>query len=560
MDGMNVVGDLFGAGKMFLPQVVKSARVMKKAVAYLLPYIEAEKEQSGAAAGKETNGTIVMATVKGDVHDIGKNIVGVVLQCNNYEVIDLGVMVPAQKILDAAKEHDADIIGLSGLITPSLDEMVNFAVEMEREGLEIPLLIGGATTSRAHTAVKVSPRRTGPVVWVKDASRSVPVAAALLDDKQRPALLEATETDYAALRERHAQKNERPMLTLEKARANRTPIEWDGYTPPVPAQGAGVREFHDYDLAELREYIDWQPFFNAWEMKGRFPDILNNPVSGETARKLYDDAQEMLDTLIKEKWLTANGVIGFFPANAVGDDIEVYTDETRTEVLTTLHNLRQQGEHRDGIPNRSLGDYIAPKDTGLADYVGAFAVTTGLGSQDKIVEFKAANDDYNAILLESIADRLAEAFAERMHQRVRKEFWGFQPDEQLDNEALIGEKYVGNPPCPRLPGLPGAHREGDALGVDGRPGADRHRADRVDGDVARCCRQRLVLLAPAVAVLRGRPDGPGPGRRLREAQGLDPAGSRALARPQPRLQPGGLSPTLVDPIWLKLVRRQRGSC
>ncbi|MEZ0053968.1 5-methyltetrahydrofolate--homocysteine methyltransferase [Mycobacterium sp. MAA66] len=455
MDGMNVVGDLFGAGKMFLPQVVKSARVMKKAVAYLLPYIEAEKEQSGAAAGdKDTNGTIIMATVKGDVHDIGKNIVGVVLQCNNYEVIDLGVMVPAQKILDAAREHNADIIGLSGLITPSLDEMVNFAVEMEREGLQIPLLIGGATTSRAHTAVKVAPRRSGPVVWVKDASRSVPVAAALLDDKQRPALLEATATDYAALRERHAQKNERPMLTLEKARGNRTPIEWDGYTPPLPAQGTGVREFKDYDLAELREYIDWQPFFNAWEMKGRFPDILNNPVSGEAARKLYDDAQEMLDTLIKEKWLTANGVIGFFPANAVGDDIEVYTDDTRTEVLTTLHNLRQQGEHRDGIPNRSLGDFIAPKDTGLADYVGAFAVTAGLGSQDKIAEFKAALDDYSAILLESIADRLAEAFAERMHQRVRKEFWGFQPDEQLDNEALIGEKYVGIRPAPGYPACP----------------------------------------------------------------------------------------------------------
>ncbi len=454
MDGMNVVGDLFGAGKMFLPQVVKSARVMKKAVAYLLPYIEAEKEQSGAAASKETYGTIVMATVKGDVHDIGKNIVGVVLQCNNYEVIDLGVMVPAQKILDAAKEHDADIIGLSGLITPSLDEMVNFAVEMERQGLEIPLLIGGATTSRAHTAVKVAPRRSGPVVWVKDASRSVPVAAALLDDKQRPALLEATEADYASLRERHAQKSERPMLTLEKARANRTPVEWDGYTPPVPAQGLGVREFGDYDFAELREYIDWQPFFNAWEMKGRFPDILNNPVSGETARKLYDDAQEMLDTMIKEKWLTANGVIGFFPANAVGDDIEVYTDETRTEVLTTLHNLRQQGEHRDGVPNRSLGDFVAPKRTGLADYVGAFAVTTGLGIHDRIAEFKAANDDYNAILLESLADRLAEAFAERMHQRVRKELWGYQPDEQLDNDALIGEKYRGIRPAPGYPACP----------------------------------------------------------------------------------------------------------
>jgi 5-methyltetrahydrofolate--homocysteine methyltransferase len=456
MDGMNVVGDLFGAGKMFLPQVVKSARVMKKAVAYLLPYIEAEKAEPlpGEAAKKDTNGTIIMATVKGDVHDIGKNIVGVVLQCNNFEVIDLGVMVPAEKILAAAKEHDADIIGLSGLITPSLDEMVNFAVEMEREGLKIPLLIGGATTSRAHTAVKVAPRRSGPVVWVKDASRSVPVAAALLDDKQRGALLEATEKDYASLRERHAQKSERKMLTLEKARANRTPIEWDGYTPPVPAQGVGVREFQDYDFAELREYIDWQPFFNAWEMKGRFPDILNNPVSGETARKLYDDAQEMLDTAIKEKWLTANGVIGFFPANAVGDDIEVYADDTRTEVLTTLRNLRQQGEHRDGIPNRSLGDFIAPKETGLADYVGAFAVTTGLGIRDKIDEFKAANDDYNAILLESLADRLAEAFAERMHQRVRKEFWGFQPDEQLDNEELIAEKYVGIRPAPGYPACP----------------------------------------------------------------------------------------------------------
>ncbi len=454
MDGMNVVGDLFGSGKMFLPQVVKSARVMKKAVAYLLPYIEAEKQPGDA---DNTNGTIIMATVKGDVHDIGKNIVGVVLQCNNYTVVDLGVMVPAQKILDAAREHDADIIGLSGLITPSLDEMSNFAVEMEREGLDIPLLIGGATTSRAHTAVKIAPRRSGPVVWVKDASRSVPVAAALLDDRQRPALLEATEKDYASLRERHAQRNERPMLTLEKARANRTPIEWNGYTPPVPAQGLGVREFCDYDLAELREYIDWQPFFNAWEMKGRFPDILNNPASGEAARKLYDDAQKMLDTAIKEKWLTANGVIGFFPANAVGpgsEDVEVYTDDTRTEVLSTLHNLRQQGEHRDGIPNRSLGDFIAPRDTGLADYIGAFAVTAGLGSSEKIAEFKAALDDYSAILLESIADRLAEAFAERMHERVRKEFWGYQPDEHLDNDELIGERYVGIRPAPGYPACP----------------------------------------------------------------------------------------------------------
>ncbi len=458
MDGMNVVGDLFGAGKMFLPQVVKSARVMKKAVAYLLPFIEAEKQPGDADT---TNGTIVMATVKGDVHDIGKNIVGVVLQCNNYEVIDLGVMVPAQKILDKATEVGADIIGLSGLITPSLDEMVNFAAEMERQGLEIPLLIGGATTSRAHTAVKVAPRRTGPVVWVKDASRSVPVAAALLSDTQRPALLEATEADYAALRERHAQKSERPMLTLEKARANRTPIEWAGYVPPVPNQ-SGARVFADYDLAELREYIDWQPFFNAWEMKGKFPDILNNPASGEAARKLYDDAQDMLDKLIKEKWLTASGVIGFFPANAVGDDVEVYTDDSRTEVLATLRNLRQQGEHREGIPNRSLGDFVAPKETGLADHVGGFAVTAGLGSQAKISEFKAALDDYSAILLESLADRLAEAFAERMHERVRKEFWGYQPDEALDNAALIGEKYVGIRPAPGYPACP-EHTEKQTL-------------------------------------------------------------------------------------------------
>ena len=457
MDGMNVVGDLFGAGKMFLPQVVKSARVMKKAVGYLLPYIEAEKQESGALTADDSNGTIIMATVKGDVHDIGKNIVGVVLQCNNYTVVDLGVMVPAQKILDAAKEHGADIIGLSGLITPSLDEMVNFAAEMEREGLDIPLLIGGATTSRAHTAVKIAPRRSGPVIWVKDASRSVPVAAALLDDRQRPALLEATEKDYESLRERHAQRNERPMLTLGKARANRTPIDWDDYTPPVPAIGTGVREFSDYDLAELREYIDWQPFFNAWEMKGRFPDILNNPVSGEAARKLYDDAQEMLDTLIKEKWLRANGVIAFFPANAVGpgsEDIEIYTDQTRTKVLATLRNLRQQGEHRDGIPNRSLGDFVAPKETGIPDFIGAFAVTTGLGSGDKIAEFKAAHDDYSAILLESLADRLAEAFAERMHQRVREEFWGYAPEEHLDNEALIAERYSGIRPAPGYPACP----------------------------------------------------------------------------------------------------------
>ena len=460
MDGMNVVGDLFGSGKMFLPQVVKSARVMKKAVAYLIPFIEQEKiDNPQYATAKDTNGTIVMATVKGDVHDIGKNIVGVVLQCNNYEVIDLGVMVPAQKILDKAKEVGADLIGLSGLITPSLDEMVHFASEMERQNFTIPLLIGGATTSRAHTAVKVTPRYKGPVLWVKDASRSVPVAAALLSEERRGKLLAETEADYESLRKRHAAKNERPLVSIEDARANRTPIDWSSYEPPAPAmvtddEGSNIRVFEDYDLAELREYIDWQPFFNAWEMKGKFPDILNSPATGETARELYDAAQEMLDKMIKEKWVTANGVIGFFPANAVGDDIELYRDSDRSEVLTTLHNLRQQGEHREGVPNRSIGDYVAPKETGLKDHVGAFAVTAGLGGQDKIKEFKDELDDYSAILLESLSDRLAEAFAERLHQRVRMELWGHDPDEDLDNLALIGERYTGIRPAPGYPACP----------------------------------------------------------------------------------------------------------
>lgn len=473
MDGMNVVGDLFGEGKMFLPQVVKSARVMKKAVAYLIPFIESEKLTDDRQQSR-TKGTIVMATVKGDVHDIGKNIVGVVLQCNNYEVVDLGVMVPAQKIIDKAREIGADLIGLSGLITPSLDEMVNFAAEMERQGLEIPLLIGGATTSRAHTAVKVDPRYHGPVVWVKDASRSVPVASSLLSDERRDALLAEVKEDYDSIRTRHAAKlNDRRVISLAEARDNRTPIEWTGYHPPKPrvfqqqakdvwshrpgvrdAQPHFVRTFTEYPLDELRRYIDWQPFFNAWEMKGKFPDILNNPTTGDAARKLWDDGQAMFDRLIEERWLHAHGVIGLFPANAVGDDVEVYADESRTEVLTTLCNLRQQGEHRDGVPNRSLGDFVAPKETGLRDYVGAFAVTAGLGSHEKIAEFKEALDDYSAILLESLADRLAEAFAERMHERVRKEFWGYAADEHLDNESLIKEKYAGIRPAPGYPACP----------------------------------------------------------------------------------------------------------
>ena len=458
MDGMNVVGDLFGSGKMFLPQVVKSARVMKKAVAYLIPFIEQEKlDNPEYATAKDTNGTIVMATVKGDVHDIGKNIVGVVLQCNNYEVIDLGVMVPAQKILDKAKEVGADLIGLSGLITPSLDEMVNFATEMERQGFDIPLLIGGATTSRAHTAVKVTPRYKGPVLWVKDASRSVPVAAALLSPERRGKLLEDTEADYESLRKRHASKSERPLSSLEDARANATVVDWSSYEPPVPAMlrdGDAVRVFEDYDVAELREYIDWQPFFNAWEMKGKFPDILNNPASGETARKLYDDAQAMLDTMIKEKWLTANGVIGFFPANAVGDDIEVYRDSERTEVLTTLFNLRQQGQHREGVPNRSLGDFVAPKDTGLDDYVGGVRRHGGARQpgQDQAVQGRPRRLQRDPA---RVAGRPARRGVRRADAPARPDrLLGPRADEQLANEDLIAEKYSGIRPAPGYPACP----------------------------------------------------------------------------------------------------------
>ena len=474
MDGMNVVGDLFGAGKMFLPQVVKSARVMKKAVAYLIPFIEAEKKPGDVQKAK---GKILMATVKGDVHDIGKNIVGVVLQCNNYDVVDLGVMVPYQKILDAAKAENADIIGLSGLITPSLDEMVTLAKEMQRQGFTIPLMIGGATTSRAHTAVKVSPQYKGPVIWVKDASRSVPVASALLSEEQRPKLMAEIEKDYATIRERHANKDrQEKFLSLATARARRTPIDWKTYKPFRPrmllqqakdvCEGPAcdhhhehatqfVKTLRDYPIAELREYIDWQPFFIAWEMKGKFPEILNNPATSEVARKLWDDAQKMLDQIIEDKWLTANGVFGLFPANQVDeDDIAIYADETRQQEIARLHNLRQQSEHREGVPNRSLADYVAPKDSGLQDYVGAFAVTAGLGSLERVTAFKKGNDDFSAILLESLADRLAEAFAERLHQRVRKEWWGYVPDERLDSNALIDEKYLGVRPAPGYAACP----------------------------------------------------------------------------------------------------------
>ena len=451
MDGMNVVGDLFGAGKMFLPQVVKSARVMKKAVAYLIPFIEQEKlDNPEYATAKDTNGTIVMATVKGDVHDIGKNIVGVVLQCNNYEVIDLGVMVPVQKILDAAREHEADIIGLSGLITPSLDEMVNVATEMQRQGLDLPLLVGGATTSRAHTAVKVEPKYDAPVVWVKDASRSVPTVAALLSPEQRPKLLADVEGGLR-LAARPARREARPADPRPRGRRarTRTPIDWDGYQPPAPRE-PGVHVLEDYDLAELRDYIDWQPFFNAWEMKGKFPDILNNPTTGEAARRLYDDAQEMLDRMIAESWITAQGVYGFWPAIGHGDDTVLTTEDGPV----TLHHLRQQGEHREGVPNRSLADYVAPAGDRPGRLGGWLRGHRGYRPRGQGGRVQEGLDDYSAILAESLADRLAEAFAERLHERVRTEFWGYAEDESLESTDLIAERYRGIRPAPGYPACP----------------------------------------------------------------------------------------------------------
>ena len=461
MDGMNVVGDLFGAGKMFLPQVVKSARVMKKAVACLLPFIEAEKNKSAAPA--EAKGKVLMATVKGDVHDIGKNIVGVVLQCNNYDVVDLGVMVPCAKILEIARAEKADIIGLSGLITPSLDEMCFVAAEMQRTGMTIPLLIGGATTSRVHTAVKIVPNYDGPVVYVPDASRAVGVAGKLLSRDSKPAYVAEVQAEYTKIRELHARdRNTGKRRTIAEARANKAKIDWKGYEPPVPAF-LGVRAFDHYPLAELVPYIDWQPFFAAWELRGRFPDILKDPVVGEAASNLYDDARVMLDKLVADPKLFASGVIGFWPANSVNDDdIELYTDGGRNAPLETLHTLRQQ-MHRDGDrANLALSDFVAPVETGIKDYVGAFAVTSGAALDDLAAEYKAKNDDYNAILVKALADRLAEAFAERMHERVRKEFWAYACDEKLTNEELVAESYRGIRPAPGYPACPD-HTEKAAL-------------------------------------------------------------------------------------------------
>ncbi len=457
MDGMNIVGDLFGAGKMFLPQVVKSARVMKKAVAWLMPFMEAE----AAGQKREAAGKIVMATVKGDVHDIGKNIVGVVLQCNNYEVIDLGVMVPAQKILDTARAEKADIIGLSGLITPSLDEMCHVAAEMERQGFDAPLLIGGATTSKVHTAVKINPNYSrGQTVYVTDASRAVAVASSLLSKDQRDGFKRDVRADYVKIAEGHAagRRNDRRFSIVE-ARANAMKTDWESYTPPKPGF-LGTKTFESYDLAELVDYIDWTPFFQSWELVGRYPAILDDDVVGEAARNLFADAQAMLKTMVAEKWLTAKAVVGFWPANSQGDDIIVWTDETRTTELTRFHALRQQLAKDASRPNMALSDLIAP--VGVPDYIGGFAVTSGHGEDEVAKRFEAVQDDYSAILSKALADRLAEAFAERMHERVRREFWGYAPDEALSNQALIEEKYRGIRPAPGYPAQPD-HTEKAAL-------------------------------------------------------------------------------------------------
>jgi 5-methyltetrahydrofolate--homocysteine methyltransferase len=451
MAGMNVVGDLFGAGKMFLPQVVKSARVMKQAVAHLVPFIEAEKAASGDAG--KPKGTIVMATVKGDVHDIGKNIVGVVLQCNNFEVIDLGVMAPAQKILDTARERNVDIVGLSGLITPSLEEMAHVAHEMRRLGMKQPLLIGGATTSRVHTAVKIAPQYDGVTVYVPDASRAVGVATSLVSDERREAYVREVAADYEKIRAQHAAKKGPALIPLEAARANAFKTEWKSYAPPRPAL-VGRREIRNVDLAELARYIDWAPFFQTWELSGPFPAILDDPVVGEAARTVYAEGQAMLKRIVEGRWLTANGAIALLPANSVTDDIELYADTSRRSVALRWFNLRQQNERPPGKPNYCLADFVAPRASGVEDYAGAFAVTAGLGIERKLAEFEAKKDDYGAIMLKALADRLAEAFAEWLHLRVRREYWGYAKGETLDADALIREEYRGIRPAPGYPACP----------------------------------------------------------------------------------------------------------
>ncbi len=462
MDGMGIVGDLFGEGKMFLPQVVKSARVMKKAVAVLIPHIEEEKRKGASHASVENAPRVLLATVKGDVHDIGKNIVGVVLACNNYEVIDLGVMVPRDKILDEARRLKADVIGLSGLITPSLDEMVEVAREMERQGFDLPLIIGGATTSRVHTAVKIAPQYSGPVVHVLDASRSVPVVSQLLGDDSRREFMRVIRAEYDSLRDEQARKLQKTeLITLADARSNRAALAFSPDTVATPRH-LGVFPITDVSVSTLRPYIDWNPFFITWQLTGKYPAIFDDELIGAEARSLFDDANRMLDLLESDPDMALRGVIGLFPANAVGDDIEIYTDESRSAVMSTVHTLRQQSKKREGQPNRALADYIAPKDSGVADYMGAFAVSATGSIADRIRAYEAAHDDYNAILLKALADRLAEAFAEYLHVRVRREVWGYAPDESLSNDALIREEYRGIRPAPGYPACPD-HTEKPAL-------------------------------------------------------------------------------------------------
>ena len=475
MDGMNVVGDLFGAGKMFLPQVVKSARVMKQAVALLIPYIEEEKRQHVAAGGEaKAKGKIVMATVKGDVHDIGKNIVTVVLQCNNFEVANMGVMVPCAQILQKAKDENADIVGLSGLITPSLEEMTYVAQEMQRDAYfrekQIPLMIGGATTSRVHTAVKIAPHYDGPVVYVPDASRSVSVASSLLSDESAKKFIQDLRDDYERIRKQHANRKATPTISLEAARKNRELIDWANYTPEKP-KFIGRRVFKNFALGEIAKYIDWTPFFQTWDLAGKFPAILDDEVVGVEARKVFEDAQALLKKLIQGQWLQADAVVAFYPANTIGDDIVLYGDESREHPLFVWHNLRQQSERPiiDGVrrPNRCLADYVAPKDSGVADYLGCFAVTTGHGVEKKVAEFQAKHDDYSAIMLKALADRLAEAFAELMHHRVRTDLWGYATDEILSNDQMIDEEYRGIRPAPGYPACPAHEVKEDLLRVLG---------------------------------------------------------------------------------------------
>jgi 5-methyltetrahydrofolate--homocysteine methyltransferase len=453
---MNVVGDLFGAGKMFLPQVVKSARVMKRAVAHLIPYIEAEKaELDGGESGQtRSNGKVLLATVKGDVHDIGKNIVGVVLQCNNYEVIDLGVMVPSAKILEIARREQVDIIGLSGLITPSLEEMAFVAGEMEHEGFSIPLLIGGATTSRVHTAVKIEPKYRGPTVHVIDASRAVGVAGNLRNEDLRGDYVANLRAEYQDLRtQRAARKPEERRQSLAAARRNRVPIDWKAVPPPRPCF-IGVRPLKEYPLEELVPLIDWTPFFQTWELAGHYPAILDDPEVGPAARNLFADARALLERIVRERLLHARGVLGFYPANSIGDDIQLYTDDDRTSQKAVIHTIRQQMVKPPGRPNLALADFVAPEETGVADYIGLFAVTAGIGGDELAGQFERDHDDYSAILSKALADRLAEAFAERLHQRVRQEFWGYAPDENLESEGLIKERYQGIRPAPGYPACP----------------------------------------------------------------------------------------------------------